>query len=95
MDDTPEPLSELLDEVARALQSLDDVVVTVSFDQDDPASIEAAIQAVEEAIDAKIAAFRGNDLVESAADQLKAECRAGILEQVEDANFDDTPRVLH
>jgi hypothetical protein len=93
MTAAPKDLLSLLDDVAAALQSLEDFKVTVNFDDKDPHSVEAAIQAVEAAIDARVAAYRGNELIESAVAELKAECRAGILEQPADFtdDADDAP----
>jgi hypothetical protein len=61
----------------------------------DPASIQAAIEHVETVIDAKVARFRGNALVRETAEQIKAECRANILAQVEAASIQRGTRTLH
>jgi hypothetical protein len=62
-------------------------------------SVEAAIQHLEDTIDAKVARFYGNALVREAANeaanQIKAECRANILQQVEAAGTNRRARTLH
>jgi hypothetical protein len=71
------PVDPLAD-VAAALQTLDELVITVDFDSEDPDSIEAAIRTVEAMIDATVAPYRGHPIVESTVAELKAECRAGL-----------------
>ncbi|MCG7405738.1 MULTISPECIES: hypothetical protein [Caballeronia] len=71
------------DTALLALEALEELVITVNFDRDDPASVEAAIQTVEASIDTAVAAYRGHPMVESAVAELKAECRAGLYEQAE------------
>lgn len=88
-------LTRVLAEAAEGLKALEDEVITTRFDPDDPVSIQTAIDHVEHAIDTKIARFRGNRLVEEAADQIKAECRANILQQVEVASTNRGTRTLH
>ncbi|WP_250510329.1 hypothetical protein [Caballeronia sp. GACF4] len=73
-------------DVIDALQALEDLVITVDFDRDDPSSIEAAVRSVNAAIDTSVAAYRGHPMVESAIAELKAECQAGLYEQAERAD---------
>lgn len=83
---TIKPLADSLNQaetVLLALEALEKLVITVDFDCEDPASVEAAIQTVEASIDTAVAAYRGHPLVESAVSELKAECRAGLYEQAE------------
>ncbi|OTP67689.1 hypothetical protein PAMC26510_30340 [Caballeronia sordidicola] len=75
-------------------KALQEEVIETGFDPDDPASVQAAIAYVEAKVDAKVAPYRGNRLVEEAADQIKAECRANILAQVE-AHTGRGSRTLH
>ena len=87
-------LALTLAEAGEGLKALQDEVIEAGFDPDDPASVQAAIQHVENTIDAKVARFRGNALVRDAADQIKAECRANILRQVEAACANRGPHHL-
>jgi hypothetical protein len=88
-------MTRILEEVGEGLKALEEEVITTQFDPDDPLSVQAAIDHVEHAIDAKIAPFRDNRLVKQAADQIKAECRANILQQVADHDTDRCARTLH
>ncbi|OTP77281.1 hypothetical protein PAMC26577_08465 [Caballeronia sordidicola] len=88
-------MTRILEEASAGLKALEEEVIRTQFDPDDPASVQAAIDHVEHTIDAKIAPFRGNRLVEEAAEQIKAECRANILQQVADHDTDRGSRTLH
>jgi hypothetical protein len=88
-------MTRILEEAGEGLKVLQEEVVTAGFDPDDPMSVEAAIRHVEDTIDAKVARFRDNPLVREAADQIKAECRANILQQVEAASTNRGSRTLH
>lgn len=72
-------------QVAAALEALEALVITVDFDCEDPESVEAAIRAVDAAIDETVAAYRGVPVIESAIADLKAECRAGLYEHADRA----------
>ena len=50
-----------------------------------PESVDAAIQAMEAAIDIKVGSYRNNALVLSIVPQLKAKYRAAILERAKEA----------
>jgi hypothetical protein len=80
--------TRILEEAGAGLKALEEEVITTRFDPDDPASVQAAIEHIEHAIDVTTAPFRGNRLVEEAADQIKAECRAWILQQVTNPDID-------
>ena len=88
-------LTRTLAEAGEGLKVLQEEVITAGFDPDEPASVEAAIQHVEATIDAKVARFYGNALVREAADKIKAEGRANILQQVEAAGTNRGTRTLH
>jgi hypothetical protein len=60
---------------------MDGEIATVSFDPSHPESIQAAIDAMEAAIDSKVAPYRGNALVEGIVPELKEKYRAAILER--------------
>ncbi|QIE29534.1 hypothetical protein [Caballeronia sp. SBC2] len=88
-------LAATLAEAGEGLEALQEEVIEAGFDPDDPASVQAAIDHVDHAIDTKIARFRGNRLVGEATDAIKAECRANILQQVEAAGTNRGTRTLH
>ena len=95
MADVPKDLLSSLDDVLTTLQRLEDLVLTMEFDCDNPRTVEAAVQATEAVIDRRMAAHRGPELVESTIAELKAECRANILAQVEAANTRRGTRTRH
>jgi hypothetical protein len=88
-------MTRLLEEAAEGLKALEDEVITAEFDPNDPASVDAAIRHIDNTIDAKVARFLGNRLVEEAAHATKAECRANILLQAADRDTDRGTRTLH
>lgn len=78
-------LQRQLEQAQRAFAALDGDLITVKFDPENQASIDAAIASMEQAIDAKAAPFRGNILIENIIPQLKEKYRAGIIERAKDA----------
>ena len=67
------------EDIATALNLLESIEVEVGFDSDDPESIEQAILAVEEAINARLSAHRGDARIESAILRVKLDFRCAIL----------------
>jgi hypothetical protein len=65
----------------RAMRSLDGTIASVNFDPNEPASIQAAIAQMENAIDEKIAPYRGNPIVQNVASQMKKTYREQIFER--------------
>jgi hypothetical protein len=74
-------LGRQLTDASNALSALDGEITSVRFNPGDPASVEAAIGQVEDAIDAKIAPYRGNAMVESIAAGMKEKYREQLLER--------------
>lgn len=83
-------LTRQLDEVQKAADALDGELAGVSFDPEDPASIDAAIVEMEQAVDARVAPWAGNPMVADLADQTKATFRQAILDRAAGARM-DTP----
>jgi hypothetical protein len=83
------------DLAAEALNALRQVTITLSFDRDNPASIEAAISDFDAQIDAVVAPFRGNAFIEEVARQIKSECRDSLLQRIAEREADDPGRTLH
>jgi hypothetical protein len=73
-------LQRELGEMQRAFQALDGTIATLQFRPDDPESVQAAIQEMEAAVDAKVAPYRGNAVVETIAQKSKEAYRERILE---------------
>lgn len=77
-------LHELQKELAQAQQALraiDGQLGSVSFDPQDPGSVEAAIRSMEALIDEKLASYSSNGFVTELASSMKAQYREGILER--------------
>jgi len=80
-------LQKTLDDAQRALKSLDGDLATLRVDPNNP---ETAITEMERAVDAKLAPYRGNVIVDQIADASKEQFRNYILEQVEEAKREAT-----
>jgi uncharacterized protein YegL len=80
-------LARKLQEVSDAVEALDGELTTVKFDPTDQTSVEAAISQVSDAIDAKIASYRGNEMVENIATELKEKYTQQILDRAATARM--------
>lgn len=75
---------DVMAELTAFVGSLENWEMDLSFDPDDPASVEAAIAAMEEAIDSRAYRFPGNDPVMDLAEQMKEQYRQAIRAQRHD-----------
>ena len=73
--------SRTLRELEKATSSLDGEIAQVSFDPNDPQSIELAIQEVNAAVDEKTRGYGDNEMVANLAEGLKESYRNAILER--------------
>ncbi|AEG48443.1 hypothetical protein Sphch_0748 [Sphingobium chlorophenolicum L-1] len=78
-----------LGEAQKAFAEIDGELGTVNFDPNDPASIEAAIQGVEEMIDAKLGNYASNSIVAPMVDEMKEKYREAIIEKAAGARLGD------
>ena len=69
-----------LAEVQRALASLDGEITRLSFNPDDPASVQQAIRQMEQAVDGRTAAYSANPMVAKIAEGAKDAFRKRIME---------------
>jgi hypothetical protein len=69
---------DVMAELTAVVGSLENWEMDLSFDPADPASVEAASAAMEEAIDGQAYRFPGNDPVMDLADQMKERYRQAI-----------------
>jgi hypothetical protein len=88
------------EDIATALNLLESIEFEVGFDSDDPESIEKAILEVEEAINVRLSAHRGDARIESAILRVKLDFRCAILDQAlsdedEDEDTISTVHTLH
>jgi hypothetical protein len=78
-----------LTDVAKALEGLGGDLCTVKFDPNDPFSLEAAVVQMEQTIDAKVASYRGNKIVEGLIGQAKDKFRQDIYDRAAKARAQD------
>lgn len=81
-------LSRTLEEASTALKDLDGELGTVSFDPNDPASIEAAIAEISRLVDDKIGDAASNPFVSQLADGMKESYRQAILDKAAAARLE-------
>ena len=74
-------LQHQLEEARRGLASLNGTITTLKFNPDDPASVRRAVQQMQSAVDAKVASYRGNQLVAKVAEMTKNNFRQRIHAQ--------------
>jgi tRNA threonylcarbamoyladenosine modification (KEOPS) complex Cgi121 subunit len=68
-------------EMEKAISALDGDIASVSFDPNDPQSIELAIQQVEAAIDEKVGNYGKNEMITGIINELKERYRQEILDR--------------
>lgn len=72
-----------------ALAELDGDLGSVSFNPEDPASIDQAIFAMERIIDDRVAGYEDSEIIGSLAEEMKQQYRAMILEKAAEARLQD------
>lgn len=77
-----------LEQAQEALGELDGELGTVRFDPDDPSSIEAAIQHVEQLVETRVDRWPDNPLIRQVADGLKERYREAILNRAAQARLE-------
>jgi hypothetical protein len=77
-----------LDEAKKALSAIDGELGTINFDPHDPASIEAAIQDVENMIDERLGSYATNPIVAPIIEQMKESYRAAVIERAAAARLE-------
>lgn len=82
-------LTKQLDDAQKALAELDGTLGTVSFDPNDPSSIEAAIRNVEVMIDERVGHLSNNPIVGPIAEEMKELYRAQIIERAAAARLEN------
>ena len=80
-------LQRQLENAQRALGELDGELGSFKFDPNDPASIEAAIQLANQAIDEKVGAYANNPIIGPVIEEFKQACRENILEKASAARL--------
>ena len=72
-----------------ALGELDGELGSVSFNPEDPASIDQAITKMERLIEARLAGNENSNLIGSLAEQMKEKYRAMIIQKASEARLKD------
>lgn len=80
-------LTKTLEQAQKALREVDGELGTVSFDPDDPASIEAAIQSVGAMIDERLGPYERNPVIAPLIEGMKEQYRQGILDRAAEARL--------
>lgn len=81
-------LQRELSEAQLALSELDGELGRVNFNPHDPASIEAAIQSVNQMIDQRVGQYASNAIIGPLIDQTKEAYREGIIENAAAARLE-------
>lgn len=84
-------LDKQLKDAQKILDDLDGELGTVSFDPNDPSSIEMAIQEVESMIDDRVGVYSSNAIIGPLAEQMKEQYREAILEKATAARLGEGP----
>ncbi len=82
-------LQKKLAEAQRAVASIDGEIGKVSFTPDDPSSIQAAIQQMENMIDEKLGQYASNPIVAPLIEASKEAYREAILKKAAAARLKD------
>ncbi|MBE5221342.1 MULTISPECIES: hypothetical protein [Pectobacterium] len=80
-------LQKDLKEAERALGELDGELGIINFNPNDPSSIEAALQSVEQMIDERIGKYSSNPIIGPLADDMKERYRESILQKAAEARL--------
>ncbi len=84
-------LAQELSELEKALSELEGEIANVSFNSQDPQSIDLAIQQINAVVDERLASYSNNELIATIAEDIKEEFRNQVLENANAArlNGDD------
>lgn len=80
-------LQKTLSEASEAFSALDGELAVLNFNPHDPTSVEAAVKQMEEVIDLKLAPYRGNEIVEGIAEEMKEKYREQIIDAANEAQI--------
>jgi len=82
-----EALQKTLSEAQKALDSVNGELGTLSFNPEDPASIEAAIAESERLVDERLGSYAGNAIVGPLISQMKDAYRTAVVEKAAEARL--------
>lgn len=81
-------LQRELKEAERAMEELDGELGSVSFDPQDPQSIEIAIQTAFQIVDERVGRYSSNQIVGPLIDQIKETYRENLVEMAAKARLE-------
>ena len=79
--------SRQIDDAQKALAALEGELGTVSFNPNDPASIEAAIRQAESTVDNCLGDYASNPIIGPLAEEMKEKYRESIIERAAEARL--------
>ena len=82
-------LQKTLSEAQIALEAVNGELGTLTFNPEDPESIEAAIAESERLVDERLGTYSGNMIVEPLIQQMKDAFRTAVIEKAAEARFKD------
>ena len=80
-------LQKTLSEAQRALEAVNGELGTLSFNPDDPGSVEAAIAESERLVDERLGKYANNSIVGPLMVQMKQSFRAAVIEKAAEARL--------
>ena len=80
-------LQRTLSEAQKALDAVNGELGTLTFNPEDPSSIEAAIVESERLVDERLGMYAGNTVVGPLIQQMKDAFRTAVIEQAAEARF--------
>lgn len=80
-------LQKNLKDASRALSDLDGELGVISFDPNDPVSIEVALQSVEQMVDERVGRYSQNPIARSVAKKMKEKYRKMILQKASESRL--------
>lgn len=80
-------LSRDLKDAQRALSALDGDLAEVSFNPEDPASIEAAVRHVNDTIDQRVGRYLQNPIIGPLVEGMKERYRSAIMDRAAEARL--------
>lgn len=82
-------LQKTLSEAQIALEAVNGELGTLTFNPEDPESIEAAIAESERLVDERLGTYSGNMIVEPLIQQMKDAFRTAVIEKAAEARLKD------
>ncbi|OSQ42175.1 hypothetical protein [Marivita geojedonensis] len=82
-------LQKDLEQLIKAMENLDGELCNLSFDPNDPESINRAISEMEKTVDGRVAGFERTQMVQEVITTVKEEFRQSILSKAATSRVED------